>query len=205
MDDLLHGEKKASESPFFVTRVFPAVGMERIGKTGYLLMDRDWDLDFAGMVDGQVEIDARGEGEGGVDEVAGRKGREDAFNGKMFGFWKPSGLSEEREGRWVMWDYRKDLYEKDGKSDEVEEAAGDATKGKKAVELFQSKLTEMGKEDLFYEWIELIHYESSRPGGFNKERQMEAGAKVKQLFEKYEVDFEKFEKDCGIVDGEILD
>jgi hypothetical protein len=195
VNDLLHGEKIASASPYFVTRVYPAVQMDRISKTGYLLMDKDWDLDFYAMTEGQKDIDEKIETQS-IDE--------NAFNGKMFAFWKPSASSDDIEGKWVMWNYRKDLYEKDSESESAEEK-GNATEGKRAVDLFKQKLTEMGKEDLFFEWINLIHFESSKPGGFTKERQIAAGAQVKQLFEKHEVDFEKFEKECGIQDGHLVD
>jgi hypothetical protein len=197
VNDLLHGEKKASESPFFVTRVFPAVQMDRISKTGYLLMDKDWDLDFYAMTEGQFEIDAK---------VDTKDLHEDGFNGKMFAFWKPSASSSDREGKWVMWDYRRDLYGKDksGTASRYTEKE-EVTEGRRAIERFQEKLTEMGKEELFFKWVELIHYESSKPGGFTKERQIDAGKKIKGLFEEYNVNFEQFEKDCGIVDGEFVD
>jgi hypothetical protein len=55
----------------------------------------------------------------------------------------------------------------------------------------------MGKDELFYRWVELIQYESTRPGGFTKERQLEAGAKVQSLFEEHGVNFEEFEKSVG--------
>lgn len=55
----------------------------------------------------------------------------------------------------------------------------------------------MGKEDLFYRWVELIQYESTRPGGFTQERQLEAGLKVQALFQEHGVDYIDFENSIG--------
>ncbi|QIW94796.1 hypothetical protein AMS68_000314 [Peltaster fructicola] len=50
-EDLLSGTKKGGESPFFKTRINTAVDKETMAKTGYLMMDRSWDLDFQLMLD----------------------------------------------------------------------------------------------------------------------------------------------------------
>ena len=72
------------------------------------------------------------------------------------------------------------------------------------VERFRAKLEEMGKDTLFWRWVDMIHFESSRPGGFTKERQEEAGLKVRKLFEEHGVDWEKFEQEVGIRDGKLV-
>ena len=59
----------------------------------------------------------------------------------------------------------------------------------------------MGKESLFFRWIELIQYESSQPGGFIPQRQADAVSKAKQLFENAGVDFEEFMHSIGGLDG----
>lgn len=66
---------------------------------------------------------------------------------------------------------------------------------------FKDRLTAIGKENLFFRWIELIQYESSQPGGFTPERQQDAVVKAKELFERQGVDFEQFIKDIGGLDG----
>jgi len=50
-EELLGGGKKGAESPFFKTRVLPAVERRMLSeKTGYSMMGKDWDLDFASMI-----------------------------------------------------------------------------------------------------------------------------------------------------------
>lgn len=55
--DLMQGVKKGGESPWFKTRVLPAIDTETMSKTGYLLMDRSWDLDFELMLDAHMLLD----------------------------------------------------------------------------------------------------------------------------------------------------
>jgi hypothetical protein len=64
--------------------------------------------------------------------------------------------------------------------------------GRKKILAFKDELTAMGKENLFFRWVELIQYESTQPGGFGPDRQAEAVAKAKELFESQGIDFEKF-------------
>jgi len=63
---------------------------------------------------------------------------------------------------------------------------------------FKDGLTAMGKENLFFRWIELVQFESSQPGGFGPERQEETLGKGKEMFEEQGVDFEKF---CAKIGG----
>ncbi|KAK3112831.1 hypothetical protein LTR53_010485 [Teratosphaeriaceae sp. CCFEE 6253] len=50
--DLMQGVKQGEENAFFKTRILPAIekGFMR-SKTGYLMMDKSWDLDFALILD----------------------------------------------------------------------------------------------------------------------------------------------------------
>lgn len=73
--------------------------------------------------------------------------------------------------------------------------------GRKKIMAFKDELTALGKENLFFRWIELIQYESSQPGGFGPERQLEATAKAKELFESQGVDFDKFWAKIGGMEG----
>ncbi|KAF2663915.1 hypothetical protein BT63DRAFT_114589 [Microthyrium microscopicum] len=189
-EDLVGGEKKGGESAFWKTRVMAAVQMDVIGKTGYLLMGKDWDLDFAGMVVGQKMVDEKG----GI--------KMDEVNGKLWCWWTP----KVGAGEWVVWDFRRDLYGvKEDAEAGAEREVGDVDEGRRMIMKFKDKLEEMGKEELFYKWVELIQWESSRPGGFTKERQIEAGQKVKELFDQYQVDFEEFEQSVGIQDGRLVE
>jgi hypothetical protein len=76
----------------------------------------------------------------------------------------------------------------------TEESSGSTKEeeGRKKIQAFKDELTAMGKENLFFRWVELMQYESSQPGGFGPERQFEAQVKAKELFESQGVDFEKF-------------
>jgi hypothetical protein len=186
-EDLLDGEKKGESSPFWQTRVLPAVAMDRIGKTGYLLMDKDWDLSFRAMVDGETALKKKDLTETDI-------------NGKLFAFYT---------GEWIMWDFRTTLYAKASPAppaDEEDHMTGnpEVDDGRRMILKFRAKLADMGKEDLFFRWVETIQVEASQPGGFTTERQIKAGEKVKQLFDEYGVDFEQFEKDVGIKDGRLV-
>jgi hypothetical protein len=190
-EEVLAGQKKGGESPFWRTRVLPYVQLDKMSKTGYLMMDGNWDLDFGAMTDGQLRL--------------GKEFKEDDLNGKIF-CWFAEG---DDSGKWIMWDFRKEMYMSKtntaGSMPSSSSAEGDVEEGRRMIMRFRDKLTEMGKEDLFFRWVELIQYESSQPGGFTRERQEQAGQKVKELFVEAGVDFEEFEKSAGIRDGKIVD
>lgn len=47
----MKGVKQGDENPFFRTRILPAIEPMFMRKTGYLMMDKDWDLEFELMLD----------------------------------------------------------------------------------------------------------------------------------------------------------
>ena len=59
----------------------------------------------------------------------------------------------------------------------------------------------MGKESLFFRWIELIQFESTQPGGFGPEKQQQAMEKAKAMFEADGVDFDAFWAQVGDWEG----
>lgn len=59
----------------------------------------------------------------------------------------------------------------------------------------------MGKESVFFRWIELIQYESTQPGGFTSERQASAMRQAKEMFENQGIDFEMFWREIGGMEG----
>jgi hypothetical protein len=73
--------------------------------------------------------------------------------------------------------------------------------GRRKILAFKDELTAMGKENLFFRWIELIQYESSQPGGFGPERQEAVMRQAREMFEKQGVDFEKFWTKIGGMEG----
>ena len=170
--ELVGGARKGEESPWWATRVLPAVAMERLVKTGYLLMDKDWDLDFKAMIDGQAGI--------------GKGWQESDLNGKVWCF----------DGEWLMWDFGKELYnavENTMPKGPGEVSEAEEEEGKAMMARCHRKLAEMGKEDLFFRWVELLQFESTRPGGFTPERQAAAGDQIKALFREHDLDIEEFE------------
>lgn len=173
--ELLGGAKTGAESPFFRTRLLPAVDEERVrAKTGYLLMDRDFDLDFKGMLDAHALLEQQ--------KLALRD-----LHMRVFVF-----AGDESDGQWLVWDMEE-------RPDEELSSEG-TEEGRRKILAFKDKLTAMGKEELFFKWVELVQEETSKPGGFTKERQFEAGLKVQALFEEYGVSFEEFAKDAGMTE-----
>ncbi|TKA71315.1 hypothetical protein B0A55_07132 [Friedmanniomyces simplex] len=68
--DLMQGVKQGEENAFFKTRILPAIEREFLRtKTGYLMMDKSWDLDFQLMLDAHTLV-KRGEvGMKGLDKL----------------------------------------------------------------------------------------------------------------------------------------
>jgi hypothetical protein len=137
-------------------------------KTAYLMLNKEWDLDWKAMVKATKLVDKK--------EIA----LED-FRTTILIFHKSFGwLALEIAGV--------------GGSAQEEE-------GKIKIIAFKDELTAMGKENLFFRWIELIQFESSQPGGFGPERQKVAMAKAREMFEAQGVDFDKFWDKIGGMRG----
>lgn len=66
---------------------------------------------------------------------------------------------------------------------------------------FRDALAAVGKEDLFYRWIEIVQYESTQPGGFGPEKQVETAKQIRELFSEQGVDFDEFWKESVGSDG----
>lgn len=159
--------KAGEESPFFKTRILPALEKTRLRqKTGYMLMDASFDLDFYGMIAATQLLD--------------RKRIPIGFLRKSVFVYISS--EEGGSGEWAMWD-----------CSPLDQ--GSESEARDKVILFKERLTEMGKESLFFKWVELIQYESNAPGGFTPERQVAAAEKVKRMFADQGVDFEEFSKE----------
>jgi hypothetical protein len=163
--------KAGQDSPYFNTRVLPAVDAKTLReKTGYMLMGKDFDLYFAGMIKATELVDKK--------DISTDSLRKSVF------VW----VGSEETGQWTMWDcWRLD--------------EGSEKDARKKIIVFKDRLTAMGKESLFFKWVELIQYESNAPGGFTQERQEATAVKAKKLFEDNGVDFDKFEKEIGGLDG----
>ncbi|OAL00597.1 hypothetical protein IQ06DRAFT_146736 [Phaeosphaeriaceae sp. SRC1lsM3a] len=163
--------KAGAESPFFKTRILPAVDPQRLReKTGYLLMDSDFDLDFYGMIAATQLLD--------------RKTISPSILRRAVFVYVGDLASPIENGQWAMWDCS---------DPEVDPE----TEARDKLMQFKDKLTAMGKESLFFKWVELIQYESNAPGGFTQQRQEEAAEKTKRMFEAEGVDWETFSAFVG--------
>lgn len=55
----------------------------------------------------------------------------------------------------------------------------------------------LGKENLFFRWIEILQYESSQPGGLTSTRKANAINKAREVFETQNIDFDDFATSIG--------
>ena len=137
-------------------------------KTGYLMLNKEWDLDWKAMITATKLADK------------GTLSYED---------FKTTILVPTEEFGWMII--------------ETASAGGSAKEeeGRRKIVAFKDELTAMGKENLFFRWIELVQFESSRPGGFGPEQQQKTMAKAQALFESQGIDFDKFWAKIGGMEG----
>lgn len=160
-------------------KIVAAVTPERIGKTGYLLVDEDWNLDYAAMVNAH----------GLIDRI--RKG-----DGVQLDEFRTAVLVHTDADGWLIWRV----------GDENTPAGQQRSAQRDQILAFKERLTAMGKEDLFFRWVELVQWESSQPGGFTAERQKSAMLQAQQMFTEENVDFSSFWEDLSGMEGvETLD
>lgn len=157
-EELMKGVKQGSGNAFFKTRIMPAIEKQNMRRTGYLLMDKSWDLDFELMTDAHT-----------MASQSDAKIKFDGIDHYVFAFLDGTG--------WLCWQWEMN-------DDIIEER-------RKKVVLFKEKLTKMGKESLFWSWMEIIEDERDADGGFTPERQKKVASRVQSAFEKEGVDFEQ--------------
>ena len=144
-------------------KVDPAMRTSYVGKTGYLLLDKDWDLDFKGMLDAHKLVDK------GTIQI------KDLENLVLVYYQK----------QWLVWQvHQAPQISKLEEQDTV-------------LEKFKSKLADLGAEDVFFRWIEIMQFETSQPGGFTEGRQAEAMRELKKLLTKKGVDYAQFWEEIG--------
>lgn len=139
-------------------------------KTGYLTMDADWDLDWAGMV--------------AATELADKKVIDERVFGTLV-------LVYHENFGWLSIDLSDTGAKPGTKEDER----------RKQVFKFRDALTAIGQEDLFFRWIEVVQFETGRPGGFTEERQVEVAQKIRDMFKEKGVDFDEFWKEAVGTEG----
>ncbi|KAF3763786.1 hypothetical protein M406DRAFT_51085 [Cryphonectria parasitica EP155] len=82
----------------------------------------------------------------------------------------------------------------------MEENAQDVAR-RTQVFAFRDALAAVGKEDLFYRWIEIVQFESTQPGGFGADKQVEVAKQIRELFAEQGIDFDEFWKESVGSDG----
>lgn len=163
--DFLHSAEARS---LLMARVGTATSPMLINeKTGYVLMDADWDLDWKGMTDATAMVDRR-------------MAAIEAFRTVVLVFHEEHG--------WLSVDLR---LGDDTREDER----------RRQVFAFRDALAAIDKEDLFYRWIEVVQFETSQPGGFGPEKQVEVARQIRDLFGKQGVDFDELWKEAVGTDG----
>lgn len=144
-------------------KIMPALERKYLEKTGYLLEDKNWSLDFQAIADAHSLIDAK-------------KLEFKDFEKAVLVFYPPSNGPH---GGWMIWRVSNEDQPKTAEQ-------------RDALVRFKDKLTLMGHEDLFYRWVELVQYESNSPGGFTQGRQAVAMREAKRMFEEKGIDFASF-------------
>ncbi|KAI2627573.1 hypothetical protein GGR54DRAFT_589570 [Hypoxylon sp. NC1633] len=152
----------AGAKSLFMSRVSTATAPMLVNeKTGYLLMDADWDLDWAAMVDATTMVDKK-------------MAAIEAFKTVVLVFHEEHG--------WLC------VNMKAGENVEEDDR-------RRQVFAFRDALAAVGKEDLFYRWIEIIQFESSQPGGFTPEKQEQVAQQIRDMFDKQGINFDEFWKE----------
>jgi hypothetical protein len=154
---------KVDEELTIKVKVDPAMRPAYLAKTGYLLLDQDWDLDFKAMLDAHRLV------EKGTIQL------KDLENLVLVYYQK----------QWLVWKVHETP---DSTVEDVQDGP---------VENFRRNLADLGAEDIFFRWIEIVQFETSQPGGFTEGRQAEAIRELKRRLEKKGVDFAKFWEEIG--------
>ncbi|KAL9048582.1 MAG: hypothetical protein Q9162_007648 [Coniocarpon cinnabarinum] len=169
------GREITPENPVLRDRILPAVDSEYLReRTGYMMMGKNYDLDLPAMMDAEQMIK---KGEAKFDD----------FETAVYIYLDGNG--------WCVWnvDDEKKLNHRRPDLDEAE--------ARRRMELFRERVMAMGKEHLFYRWIELIQFESQQPGGLTVARQEELVGKARELFGREGVEFDALFSSVGGADG----
>lgn len=140
-------------------------------KTGYLLMDSYWDLEWDAMIHAHALVDKK--------YMA-----LEAFKNIVVVHHKDHG--------WLQYDIK--VVE----TNEEDER-------RREVFAFRDALTAMGKDDLFYRWVELVQFESTQTGGFGPEKQEATAKKIRDMFKEQNIDFDNVWKEAVGKGDEVFD
>ena len=90
---------------------------------------------------------------------------------------------------WVAWEVWREHDE------------GEEDEGTRKLQLIKDKFTKMGKENLFFRWIEVVQSETSQTGPFTVEKQKKAIENIREEFVAQNIDFDDFWADVGGVEN----
>ena len=163
-------------TPVLRDRILPAIDTEWMRtRTGYMMMNADYDLDLPAMLDAEGMV---------------QKGQASYTD-----FTKAVFVHLEDAG-WCMWKIE------EGQSTVASDTDLDEQEARQRIEGFRERLKALGKEDLFYRWIEMLQFETQQPGGLrNTERQAHFIEKARNLFVCEGVDFDKLFSSVGGAGG----
>lgn len=88
--------------------------------------------------------------------------------------------------QWLFWKVRDDT-----------ELPPENPEQESVLQKFRQKLTDLGQEDVFFRWIEIVQYETSQPGGFTQARQTSAIEELRKRLTDRQVDYGAFWEDIG--------
>ena len=142
-------------------------------KPGLLLIDKDWELYYTGMVDAHTLLS---------DPTSGLTRQELTKNGPIVCIFDATTSSWKI---WRPWSDGQELPRNDG--------------GK--LRLFKDLLTAMGREGLFFRWVEVVQHESSSAEVFTSERREKVVKVSRELFEREGVRWDEVVDGIGGLEG----
>ena len=172
--DMMKGEKKGEDSPFFKTRILTAIDGEAMEKTGYLMMDGSWDLDFGAMQDAHTLIKQDKLKLADLETLVLAHQNALGYQG------------------WLSWRF-KEL------KPETAETAEEARR--KKLMAFKELLASQGKESLFWKWQEIVESARSADGGFTMDAQKKVQERVNEAFKREGLDFDEAMAKVGRVEA----
>lgn len=149
------------------TKCTDALRKSQTSKNALSLLDKDWDLDYRAMVDTTELIDQTKLSLDDVDHV-------------VLVPW---------QGKWYSW-YPHKVEATDGHTDPIPERD-------EKLEGFKKHLIELGCEDVFYRWIEIVQYETSQPARFTQAKKNEAEQELRRMLRSRKRDDESFVQAVG--------
>lgn len=171
----IRGREVTPDNRILLQRIMPAIDSGWMKeRTGFMMMNRDYDLDLAAMLDAEQMIE---------------KG-----DAKYEDFAKTVFIYLEGAG-WCMWRVDEQMTRSASQPDAEEQEA------RRRMELFRERVMVLDKEHLFYRWIEMIQYESQQPDGLTPARQEQLVEKARDLFSREGVDFDSLFASVGGADG----